>query len=971
MGYTPPPFDGTVGGGANQYDVYLHKYSGAYGVTFSDGSVTSYGTPPRTAYKSYIFVDPTYDGFGYADRLEPLKVTAAHEYFHAIQFAYSISAGGWFMEISSTWMEDILYDDINDYRLYLPHFFNYPQYGLDKENGAHEYAACIFGHYISENFTNFRMRRIWDNTVNAGAGSAMSAIENALLEIGTNRSDVFSDFTVWNYLTGARANGTHLTYSEGMYFPSINIAATYSAYPVSEKSSKLEYLSTYYYHFNPIVAPTNLTLSFSQIQSSSWKGKVVVDSSGVYKSYNIDLSSGSGTGKVLSFHNKTRAVFIPARVASSGNDLSYNYGATLQNLPTVIAPNGGEILTTGSVYNITWTSSGISNVKIEYSTNAGINWITITPSAPASPASYSWSVANAPTTQGLVKISSTADVDIFDISNNLFSIKPVKDIDILSVTLTSIDSPYFVVNRAMTVSALIRNNGTETNPGSVLLTYKAGSVPGTSGDGTNQVFTPVWSGSPATATITFSSQYSHSTPGIFSMFVKAFHTGDQNSSNDINSKSENILEETRINLSADGGGYMWSASNHGSKPRPAYEWIQSGSGVGSFITNSNQDEFLSSSIGLPMPFIFYGIVATSVKISTNGWITFDVSQTEPFPNELVFPNSSNPNYMIAPLWDNLTPNVAEQSSGIYYRYIDNKFVIQWDNFKSVDVPGSDITMQIVLNFVDNTITFSYASITDGGFIYNPSTESSQGSVGIEGNGIGSDGSNYYFKNDKPLNKPGSGVTVSLGTNVEALPIILASFTAEINYDGPHVTLNWVTLSELNNYGFYIEKFNNQTIAFEIIENSFQPGSGYSIEPRYYSWTDQNVSASFIQYRLRQVDNDGLIHFYGPITVNLEPTNIRTSASKAMTFELCQNFPNPFNPVTVIKFQLPVKTRVTLKVYDILGREIITLVNDYLESGYYQESFNSSTEHFVLPSGVYYYKLTADGFTDIKKMFLMK
>jgi hypothetical protein len=362
-------------------------YSGAYGVTFTDGAVSGYGTPARTAYKSYIYVDPNYDGFGYTDRTLPMKVTAAHEYFHAIQFAYNVNAGDWFMEISSTWMEDIVYDTINDYRYYLSGFFNYPYYGLDKFNGLHEYASCIFGHYVSENYGNNRMKRIWDLTVNAGSNAAMNGVNTALVEVGTTRSDAFAGFSVWNYLTGSRANGSHPTYSEASYFPQISIAGSYTTYPVSATSaSNLEHLAAHYYQFSPVVAPSNLRLGFSQISSSQWKGKVVVDSSSQFKSYDVNLSTGTGRADILRFNNKTKAIFIPSNVATTGSSLTYNYTGDVllpQDFVALQSPIGKENWEADSTYQIKWISYGTSgNVKIELSRDAGLTYEIISSSTP-------------------------------------------------------------------------------------------------------------------------------------------------------------------------------------------------------------------------------------------------------------------------------------------------------------------------------------------------------------------------------------------------------------------------------------------------------------------------------------------------------------------------------------------------------------------------------------------------------------
>ena len=85
------------------------------------------------------------------------------------------------------------------------------------------------------------------------------------------------------------------------------------------------------------------------------------------------------------------------------------------------------------------------------------------------------------------------------------------------------------------------------------------------------------------------------------------------------------------------------------------------------------------------------------------------------------------------------------------------------------------------------------------------------------------------------------------------------------------------------------------------------------------------------------------------------------------YELSQNYPNPFNPVTKINFAIQKQGLVTLKVYDMLGREVASLVNEFKQAGYYSMDFNASS----LSSGIYFYRLQANDFTDIKKMVLVK
>ncbi|MCX6165285.1 MAG: T9SS type A sorting domain-containing protein [Ignavibacteriae bacterium] len=111
--------------------------------------------------------------------------------------------------------------------------------------------------------------------------------------------------------------------------------------------------------------------------------------------------------------------------------------------------------------------------------------------------------------------------------------------------------------------------------------------------------------------------------------------------------------------------------------------------------------------------------------------------------------------------------------------------------------------------------------------------------------------------------------------------------------------------------------------------------------------------------------------YGPVNVyyNQEhlPTGITPYSNVTDKFELSQNYPNPFNPTTNIKYQIAKNSFVTLKIYDVLGKEIVTIVNENQTPGSYSIDFNATQ----YPSGIYFYKIYADNFTDVKKMILMK
>jgi hypothetical protein len=202
-----------------------------------------------------------------------------------------------------------------------------------------------------------------------------------------------------------------------------------------------------------------------------------------------------------------------------------------------------------------------------------------------------------------------------------------------------------------------------------------------------------------------------------------------------------------------------------------------------------------------------------------------------------------------------------------------------------------------------------------------------------------------------------------------IPVELASFTA--NGSGNSVLLNWTTASEVNNMGFEIErkvislpdgKAGPQSSAgnFEYEKVGFVSGKGTTTEVQNYSFTD-NLTLNHnltLYYRLKQIDFDGSINYSNEIEVEfILPTE----------YTLEQNYPNPFNPSTRIKYQVSSISKVVLKVYDVLGNEIATLVDEYNPAGIYEVEFNASS----LSSGVYFYQLKSDNFTFVRKMILVR
>ena len=203
------------------------------------------------------------------------------------------------------------------------------------------------------------------------------------------------------------------------------------------------------------------------------------------------------------------------------------------------------------------------------------------------------------------------------------------------------------------------------------------------------------------------------------------------------------------------------------------------------------------------------------------------------------------------------------------------------------------------------------------------------------------------------------------TDTTIIPVELTGFTATANNGS--VELNWTTATELNNSGFEVERSVDKN-NFEKI--GFVPGFGTTSEKRSYSFVDNKVSNGKYFYKLKQIDLDGSYKYSDIVEANVV---------QLLTYSLEQNYPNPFNPTTKIKFTIPdvalsgvEGSLVSLKVYDVLGNEVATLVNEYKPAGSYEVEFNGHSDGGQnLSSGIYFYTLQSGSFFQTRKMILMK
>jgi hypothetical protein len=213
--------------------------------------------------------------------------------------------------------------------------------------------------------------------------------------------------------------------------------------------------------------------------------------------------------------------------------------------------------------------------------------------------------------------------------------------------------------------------------------------------------------------------------------------------------------------------------------------------------------------------------------------------------------------------------------------------------------------------------------------------------------------------------------------LEPVPVELSTFIASIH--GRNVNLIWQTATEVNSYGFEIERRLTQTLSNppeadrgegfnEWVKVGFVQGSGNSNSPKEYSFVDKKLITGKYNYRLKMIDNDGTFEYSDIVQVEI---------GLPREYAISQNYPNPFNPSTRIDYQLPFDSKVMIELYGITGERVTTLTDEELAAGYYTSDINANV--LSLASGVYFCRMVAQDlskqstktFIQIKKLMLLK
>ena len=197
-----------------------------------------------------------------------------------------------------------------------------------------------------------------------------------------------------------------------------------------------------------------------------------------------------------------------------------------------------------------------------------------------------------------------------------------------------------------------------------------------------------------------------------------------------------------------------------------------------------------------------------------------------------------------------------------------------------------------------------------------------------------------------------------------LPVQLSSFTAAALSPG-RVELQWTTISEIQNYGFEVQKRTDPATVFQTIPGSFIPGHGTTNIPHQYNYIDDSAGLTSLSYRLREIGLDGTVSFSDPVQVT--PLASVPEDNAPVLFSLEQNYPNPFNPSTVIRYGLPQQSEVRVEVFNTLGQRVTVLVDQRQEAGLHETVFNGTG----LSSGTYIYTIEAGQLRATRKLLLLK
>lgn len=311
--------------------------------------------------------------------------------------------------------------------------------------------------------------------------------------------------------------------------------------------------------------------------------------------------------------------------------------------------------------------------------------------------------------------------------------------------------------------------------------------------------------------------------------------------------------------------------------------------------------------------------------------------------------------------------------------LNSGLVLQWNNYYNGTASGSDIPGSVSIDNSGNAIVTGTSPGSGTGndiaTIWYDVNGTQRWTQVYNGTANGNEeGTGTLLKTGGQFLVCGSSASLSTGSDMKiikysdaALPVTMNEFSGSVN--GRNVILKWQTAEEINNAGFDVER--KTTGGNSWVKLSFIQGNGTSNQPVNYTFEDKNLNSGKYKYRLKQRDYNGNYEYFG---LN-SPAEL--VIGKPVKYELSQNYPNPSNPRSKIKFSVPEESKTSIIVYDILGKTAAVLIDRVVSAGYYSAEFDGTN----LSSGIYFYTLVVGdasahdgpgtGFSETKKMLVIK
>ncbi len=446
-----------------------------------------------------------------------------------------------------------------------------------------------------------------------------------------------------------------------------------------------------------------------------------------------------------------------------------------------------------------------------------------------------------------------------------------------------------------------------------------------------------------------------------------------------------------VNLPLGPDSYGYRAYDSFDPEGPAYDWIEvdpGAGGSGTLINFTGDDQ--TEQVNLPFAFRYYGQDYNNISVCSNGWIAMGTTASTDYSNSHI-PDPDGPPAMIAPFWEDLSPQLLGSVS-YYHHQIDHSFIVEFNGVRQYRPTSAVETFEAILydpNYRptitgDGEILFQYAGLSDPGSC----------TVGIEDN-TQTVGLEYLYNGDYDSTaaqlRPGMAVLFTTLRSASPLVITLTpanppvqipgsggtfDFTVSIRNDGASLQTfdGWIVarLPNGNIYGPIILRAGLNIPAGATLQRQLTqsvpaaaPMGSYSYIGRVGSFPDSVWSEDEFPF-VKLAGDAPPAHNQG-WTVHGWDENTDASSIQHSSFGIQYSYPNPFNASTALSFKMQAASNVKLAVYDVSGREVAVLAEGYYNAGTYRAVWNASTA----PSGVYFAKLTAANTVQTRKLLLVK